>query len=85
MTKQEALALGRPLGGLAVKGKTPPEKCPRCGKNMIGRSWLSYLGHLGLHRYADNHFGGDINAAQRSLQRNGLRAQDPFPENGAWR
>ena len=64
MTKQEALALGRPLGGLAVKGKAPPEKCPRCGKSMIGRSWLSYLGHL--------------------VQRNGLRAQDPAPWNGAW-
>jgi hypothetical protein len=50
---------------------------------MAGRSWHSYLGHLGLHGLADRHFGGDIEAAQRQLRRNGLARQDPAPWNGA--
>ncbi len=60
MTREEALARGRkigaPLGGQAVKAKTPPDVCFRCGQRMAGRSWQSrrppsgsYLGHLGLH------------------------------------
>jgi len=72
------------LGGHAVKDKEPPEVCPRCGESMAGRSWHSYLGHLGLHGLADNHFGGDIEATQRRLRENGLARQDPYPENGAW-
>lgn len=84
MTREEALALGRPKGGLAVKDKTPPAVCPRCEKSMAGRSWHSYLGHLGLHGLADNHFGGDLEAAQRRLTSNGLARQDPAPWNGAW-
>ena len=88
MTREEALARGRrigaPLGGQAVKQKTPPEICPRCGQNMAGRKWHSYLGHLGLHGLADKYFGGDIQAAQQHLRRNSLAKQDPAPWNGAW-
>ncbi len=88
MTREEALALGRkkgaPLGGQAVKAKIPPAICPRCGRDMAGRSWHSYLGHLGLHGLADKYFGGDLEAAQQHLRRNSLAVQDPVPWNGAW-
>lgn len=75
------------LGGLAVAKKHAPSyPCPRCGKVYpFFTSWMVWLGHLGLHGLADNHFGGDIKAAQRRLQRNGLARQDPAPWNGAWR
>lgn len=75
--------IGAPLGGKAVVTKTPPTKCPRCGRPMEGRVWHSYLGHLGLHGLADNHFGGNLEAAQRRLRQNGLARQDPMPRNGA--
>ena len=88
MTRDEALALGRkkgaPLGGQAVKDKIPPETCVRCGQNMAGRSWHSYLGHLGLHGLADRYFEGDLKATQQRLRCNGLAKQDPCPYNGAW-
>jgi len=88
MTIQEAFARGRkigaPLGGRAVADKEPPPCCPRCGLSMQGRSWHSYLGHLGLHGLADKYFGGDLEAAQKRLRQNGLARQDPFPANGAW-
>jgi hypothetical protein len=73
-------AIGASLGGLAVKDRMPPAKCPRCGESMAGRSWHSYLGHLGLHSTADRHYGGDAVAALRDA----LSKQDPVPENGAW-
>jgi hypothetical protein len=72
------------LGGLAVAEKTPPETCPRCGKVFSGKTWHSYLGHLGLHGLADNYFGGDIKAAQKRLQLNALARLDPAPWNNAW-
>ncbi len=88
MTREEALSKGRQmgatLGGRAVKDKTPPDHCLRCGQSMIGRTWHSYLGHLGLHGLADNHFCGDLKAAQKRLRNNGLARQDPAPWNGAW-
>jgi len=90
LTRDQALAQGRaigaPLGGRAVGSKTPPPTCPhpRCELSMQGRSWHSYLGHLGLHGLADNWFGGDLEMAQRRLRRNGLARQDPVPGNGAW-
>ena len=88
MTREEALALGRkigaPRGGQAVKTRTPPETCLRCGRSMAGRKWHSYLGHLGLHGLADKYFDGDLKAAQRRLRANGLARQDPAPWNGAW-
>lgn len=86
MTRDEALALGRPIGGKATAQKlAPPTTCPRgCGKTWkFGDSYMSYLGHLGLHKFADNHFGGDIRAAQKRLRENGLARQDPAPWNGA--
>ena len=89
MTRDEALAMGRkigaPKGGQAVKGKQPPEACDRCGRSMAGKSWHSYIAHLGLHGLADNHFDGDIEAAQKHLRENGLARQDAAPWNGAFR
>ena len=61
-------AVGAPQGGRAVIGKMAPDVCPRCGLDMSGRAWHSYLGHLGLHGLADAHFDGDIEAAQARLQ-----------------
>lgn len=96
MTRDEALALGRqqgaPLGGQAVKDKASPQTCLRCGQPTVGRTWHSYLGHLGLHGLADRYFGGDIAKAQERLRRNGLAVQDSAccPQdtrkgwNGAW-
>ena len=74
MTRDQALALGRaigaPLGGRAVGSKTPPAVCPHpgCGRSMAGRTWHSYLGHLGLHGLADNWFCGDLDAAALTSQ-----------------
>jgi hypothetical protein len=73
------------LGGQAVISKSAPAICPRCNASMVGRSWHSFLGHLGLHGLADKYFKGDIQAAQKQLRENGLARQDPFPGNGAWR
>ena len=73
------------LGGQAVIGKSAPDVCPRCNAPMIGRSWHSYLGHLGLHGLADKYFEGDVKATQKHLRENGLARQDPFPRNRAWR
>lgn len=84
MNRAEAFAKGRKLGGKAVIEKQPPAQCPKCGKSMQGKKWHSYLGHLGLHGLADNHFGGDINAAQQRLRENGLARQDPAPWNRAF-
>jgi hypothetical protein len=75
--------IGAPLGGKAVATKTPPNRCPRCGRSMKGRVWHSYLGHLGLHGLADKYFDGDLKAAQRRLRNNGLARQDPVPCNHA--
>lgn len=73
-------------GGRAVAAKEPPATCARCGKKMaFCTPWHSYLGHLGLHGLADNHFGGDLEAAQKRLRENGLARQDPMPWNGAYK
>ena len=72
------------LGGKAVISKAPPEMCPRCKQSMQGRTYHSYLGHLGLHGLADKYFDGDVSAAQKRLRSNGLAKQDPFEGNGAW-
>ena len=73
------------LGGKAVAKKTPPPSCPRCGQCMRGRVWHSYLGHLGLHGLADNHFESDLQAAQKRLRENGIARGDPMPWNGAFK
>lgn len=78
----------RSKGGRAVASRQPPDYCPRCKEQgvlrpMGNRRWHSYLGHLGLHGLADNHFGGDLEAAQTRLRRNGQARQDPAPWNGA--
>ena len=73
----------RRRGGLAVAQRQAPERCPVCGKKMAGRSWHSYLGHLGLHGLARRYFDGDLDATQRRLRRNGLARQDPMPANRA--
>ncbi len=75
--------IGAPLGGKAVATKTPPDRCPRCGRSMKGRVWPSNLGHLGLHGLADKYFNGDMKAAQKRLRDNGLARQDPVPCNHA--
>jgi hypothetical protein len=77
--------IGSSLGGRAIKSKVPPASCPRCGADTAGRTWHSFLGHLGLHGLADRYFDGDIEAAQRHLRKNGLARQDPAPGNGAFR
>jgi hypothetical protein len=76
MTRAEAFKKGRRLGGLAVRDKTPPDICPQCGRSMAGRSWHSFLGHLGLHGLADAHFDGDLRAAQERLRVNALASQN---------
>lgn len=75
----------RRKNGLALVSKQPPAKCPRCKKLMQGRTYHSYLGHLGLHGLADKYFEGDIEAAQKRLRENGRARSDSFPGNGAWR
>lgn len=72
------------LGGKALIEKSAPATCPRCELSMQGRTYHSYLGHLGLHGLADKYFDGDIVAAQKRLRQNGLAKQDPFPGNSAW-
>lgn len=73
------------LGGLAVKNRTPPKRCLRCGADFRRKTYHQYLGHMGLHGYADRYFCGDISKAARRLARNGLASQDPFPWNGAFK
>jgi hypothetical protein len=72
------------LGGKAVIAKDVPAECPQCQLPMKGRTYHSFLGHLGLHGLANKYFNGDIKAAQKRLRENGRARQDPFPGNGAW-
>ncbi|MCK6625549.1 MAG: hypothetical protein L6R45_10285 [Anaerolineae bacterium] len=73
MTRDEALALGPSHGAKRSKITPPPIHAPAAA-----------LGHLGLHGWADKRFGGDMAAAQKRLQQNGLARLDPAPWNGAW-
>jgi hypothetical protein len=63
-----------------------PAVCPHCGRSLAGYSFNRYLGHLGLHGLADNHFNGDVAAAQKRLRENALALaeQDASWSNGAW-
>ena len=72
------------LGGLAVKDKTFPRACPRCGASMRDKTYHGYLGHLGMHGYADKYFCGNVSAAARQLCFNAMAAYDPAPWNGVW-
>lgn len=72
------------LGGLAVRNRTPPRFCLRCHADFRRKSYHQYLGHMGLHGYADKYHNGDISKAATHLARNGLARQDPAPWNGAF-
>ena len=73
------------LGGLAVKNRNPPKRCLRCGADFRRKNYHQYLGHMGLHTYADRYFCGNMSKAAQRLARNGLASQDPFPQNGAFK
>lgn len=53
MSRDQCLALGRPLGGKAVASKTPPDVCNVCGASFVGKTWHSYIGHLSAHARAN--------------------------------
>lgn len=78
-------ALGAKAGGLAVRNRTPPTHCPRCRASFKGRSWHSWLGHQGLHTYADRYHGGNLSSAARRLALNSVAKYDPAPWNGAFK
>jgi len=84
MNKITTMRRVQSLGGKAVISKAAPATCPRCKQSMEGRTYHSYLGHLGLHGLADKYFDGDLQAAQKLLRQNGLARQDPFAGHGAW-
>ncbi len=84
MTRHRLTRKERSRGGRALADKEPPDTCPRCGEDMTGRCWYSYIGHLGLHGFADNHFDGDTRAAQRQLRRNGRAVQNPSGDGVAY-
>lgn len=75
-------------GGLAVaKKECPTAPCPRCGKVFpFLSSWMSWIGHMGLHSTADRYFDGDMSAAARQLAYNALAAEERGKSwsNGAW-
>lgn len=82
MTAERNMASVARMGGLALKDKEAPLKCPRCGKlYRFCESWFVHLGHLGLHGLADRYFNGDIQAAQRRLSENGRARQE---EGATW-
>jgi general stress protein YciG len=57
------------------------------GRELVakhGREHMQMIGRRGWHALVWKRFGGDYRRAGLWLSRNGLRAQDPVPENGAW-
>lgn len=76
--------LPQAMGGLAVKSHPFPARCPRCRQSLAGKNYHGYLGHMGMHTYADRYFCGNLSAAARQLAFNGLASQDPAPWNGAF-
>lgn len=72
--------MGASKGGEAVKGLTPPDKCPNCGASMTGRSWHSYLGHLAIEKTSAKY---GFTPHEFNLVLIGLYG-DPHPENGAF-
>jgi hypothetical protein len=49
-----------------------------------GVAHMQAIGRKGWYGLVTKRFGGDYQRAGMWLSRHGLRAQDPFPENGAW-
>lgn len=49
-----------------------------------GIEHMSAIGKVGFAATVERVFGGDRKAAIRRWVKIGLKAQDPFPENGAW-
>jgi hypothetical protein len=49
-----------------------------------GIAHMAAIGRKGWYGLVTKRFGGDYQRAGAWLSRHGLRAQDPFPENGAW-
>jgi hypothetical protein len=49
-----------------------------------GVAHMAAIGRKGWYALVTKRFGGDYTRAGMWLSRHGLRAQDPFPENGAW-
>jgi hypothetical protein len=86
MARYEFTAADRLKARRAQARATVPALCPHCGKQLQGYSFNRYLGHLGLHGLANNHFEGDVEAAQRRLQQNALALaeQGASWSNGAW-
>ncbi len=83
MPRHQLTHAERSRGGLAVAAIPPPNCCPRCPKSRF-RSWHQYIGHLGLHGFADRYCGGDLRAAARKFNLLGIAATDPIPWNGAF-
>ena len=70
LTHDRAVQLGQ-LGGKATVSKH-------------GIAHMAAIGRKGWYALVTKRFGGDYQRAGAWLSRHGLRAQDPFPENGAW-
>ena len=58
---------------------TVPAACPHCGCSLAGYDFNRYLGHLGLHGLANNHFAGDLVAAPTTLARERLEPAKSDP------
>ena len=81
-TKEDRVKGGRKAGKKNMNKKTDAT-CPHCGKRDF-KSHAAYIGHLGNHKLADNHFGGDVDAALGGLAEMGQASTDPMPWNGAF-
>lgn len=51
---------------------------------MREKTYHGYLGHLGIHGYADKYYNGNVSQAARQLSYNAMAAYDPAPWNGVW-
>jgi len=54
-------------------------------KKRYGKRFYRANGRKGLQAMIDRHWGGNRERAVQRLIELGLMAQDPHPENGAWR
>ena len=71
-------------GGLTLKKKQPPAACPypNCSKSNF-KNYHAYLGHLAVHKYAQNRGLSYLEGARLWVWENLVR-HDPAPWNGAW-